>query len=150
MLKVRDIMTSDVVTFTIDQPLAEALKQLLDERMGGAPVLDGGRVVGVLSRTDIVAAAGDRAALTVGDVMNPLVHYVRVDEPAMSAVRMMLDERIHRVVVTCKRGDLAGIVTTIDILRAVARGQILLADAGGLDGGAMHAEAPAALLPGPG
>ncbi len=54
MLRVRDIMTPSVVTFASDQTLRDAVEVLVSCRIGGAPVLDGDKVVGVLSATDII------------------------------------------------------------------------------------------------
>lgn len=54
MLKVRDIMTPSVVTLEPDQTLRDAVEVLVSCRIGGAPVVEGDRVVGVLSATDIL------------------------------------------------------------------------------------------------
>lgn len=54
MLRVRDIMTPHVVTLAPDATLREAIDTLVTCRIGGAPVLDGGRVVGVLSAPDVI------------------------------------------------------------------------------------------------
>lgn len=54
MLRVRDIMTPHVVTLAPDATLREAIDTLVTCRIGGAPVLDGGRVVGVLSAPDVM------------------------------------------------------------------------------------------------
>lgn len=55
MLPVRDIMTRDVVTVTPDTTLRETIELLARRHVGGAPVLSGGRVVGVVSANDILA-----------------------------------------------------------------------------------------------
>lgn len=54
MLRVREIMTPSVVSFSADQTLRDAVEVLVSCRIGGAPVLDGDKVVGVLSATDII------------------------------------------------------------------------------------------------
>lgn len=54
MLKVRDIMTPSVVTFEPDQTLRDAVEVLVSCRIGGAPVVEGDKVVGVLSANDIL------------------------------------------------------------------------------------------------
>lgn len=52
--KIRDIMTSDVITILLDHTVDEAAKVLLDNKISGAPVMDHkGAVVGVITRDDI-------------------------------------------------------------------------------------------------
>lgn len=54
MLRVRDIMTPHVVTLAPEATLREAIDTLVTCRIGGAPVVDGGQIVGVLSAPDIL------------------------------------------------------------------------------------------------
>jgi CBS domain-containing protein len=51
------------------------------------------------------------------------VRAVRPGDPAMMAVRLMVNEDVHRAVVVDDRGKLAGIVSSLDVLRALARGE---------------------------
>lgn len=54
MLRVRDIMTPHVVTLAPEATLREAIETLVTCRIGGAPVLEGEKVVGVLSARDVL------------------------------------------------------------------------------------------------
>jgi CBS domain-containing protein len=54
MLRVRDIMTPNVVTIAVDRTLREAIDMLVTCKIGGMPVLDGDRVAGVLAAADIL------------------------------------------------------------------------------------------------
>ena len=54
MLKVRDVMTRDVVTLSSDATLREAIEVLGARHVSGAPVLAGGRVLGVITIADIL------------------------------------------------------------------------------------------------
>lgn len=54
MLRVRDIMTPHVVTLLPDETLRDAIDTLVTCKIGGAPVLEGDRVVGVLSAPDVL------------------------------------------------------------------------------------------------
>jgi predicted transcriptional regulator len=128
MLRVRDIMTTDVIWLDASAPVEEARRTLVGEHIGGAPVLDGGRVVGVLSKTDLVDPARDAEhQIAIRDVMTPLVHYLRPGDQAVAAIDMMLREHIHRVIVVQNGNHLAGVVTTTDVLRAVQGGAQLVA-----------------------
>ncbi len=124
-LRVRDIMTTDVHTLQASASVAEAARELTSHCITGAPVLDGGRIVGVVSTTDLVEpqnwpASGGQP--TVDVVMTRLVYAVRPGDPVMTAVRMMASENIHRAVVVADDGRLVGIVTPMDVMRALARG----------------------------
>jgi CBS domain-containing protein len=55
MLRVRDLMTTDVMTVSPDLPLRDAIELFAVQRVSGAPVASGTRVVGVLSTSDILA-----------------------------------------------------------------------------------------------
>ena len=133
--KVADIMTRSVLTFSPQTTIAQAARALNDRRVGGAPVLDGSRVVGVVSKTDLVDLAGDGSA-PIEQVMTPVLIAVRPTDPAMAAVRLMVTDRVHRALVM-QDGRLVGIVTSLDVLRVLARGE-----AGGLAprGGEWHAD----------
>jgi CBS domain-containing protein len=57
MLRLRDIMTKDVLTVTPDLAVRDAMALLASRHVSGAPVIDGGKVVGVLSSTDLLEFA---------------------------------------------------------------------------------------------
>ena len=52
-LHIKDVMTRDVVTVSASTPIQDAAQLLIDHRIGGLPVLEDGRVVGVITETDI-------------------------------------------------------------------------------------------------
>lgn len=54
MLQIRDAMTRDVLTVTPETTLREAAELFTSRHVSGAPVLDGQRVVGVVSATDVL------------------------------------------------------------------------------------------------
>jgi CBS domain-containing protein len=55
MMRVRDLMTTDVMTVSPDLPLREAIELFAIQHLSGAPVVAGARVLGVLSASDILA-----------------------------------------------------------------------------------------------
>jgi predicted transcriptional regulator len=131
MLRVRDIMTRRVVSLGADRPLEAATWLFATEHVSGAPVRDAsGRVVGILSKTDLVdpLRRGQRAH-TVGEEMNPVVGAVRPDAPVVEAARLMLAKEVHRLVVLDQEGRLAGILTAMDVMRAVVEGGVFHAAA---------------------
>jgi hypothetical protein len=58
---------------------------------------------------------------TVEDVMTKMVYAVRADDPVLDAIRLMTDEQIHRALVVNADGTIAGIVSPMDVLRALRR-----------------------------
>ena len=126
MLKVRDIMTTNVYTVEVDASAEEAAWGLTRRHIGGAPVRDhAGGLVGMLTKGDLVnpePAQWIRGEATVEDVMNPDVLALFADDPAVSAAVGMAERKIHRVVVIDENGLMAGIVTAFDIVKAVAAG----------------------------
>jgi CBS domain-containing protein len=52
--RVADVMSSEVLCLSPDMPLTELEGWLLSERVGGAPVMEGERLVGLVSRSDLV------------------------------------------------------------------------------------------------
>lgn len=52
-IKVKDVMTKHVLTTTEDTPIEEAARTLIDNKIGGLPVLRDGKVVGIITETDL-------------------------------------------------------------------------------------------------
>lgn len=180
MLKVRDLMQTGVVTATPEATARELARMLADAQISGVPVLDGGgRLVGVVSASDLVRLAAEEAEVhlvtsalrapaspdedaaededapeqdpygfflpehsplnepallaelpesrldttTVGDLMTPVSFTVSPDAPVSELCEFLVRGRIHRAVVV-EGGALVGIVTSSDVLRAVADGRL--------------------------
>lgn len=167
-------MTKDVRAVTADATLQELAEFFIEENVSGAPVVDGGRLVGVVSATDLVAfdadgrgvptyealpssdldesapepatgASGDfftdpwddarlpiRTRLsaggslwsslqdqTVADVMTRELLTMAESSRVAAAAQAMLEAGVHRLLVMDGE-ELVGLVTTTDIVRAVA------------------------------
>lgn len=128
MLRVKDIMTPEVFTLEFDASAEEAAWALTRRSISGAPVRDAeGKLTGFLSKTDLVDPSPDdwveRKKATVGDLMMPAAHTVYADDPALNAAKTMADQRIHHVMVLDEESELCGIVTALDVVRALAEGQ---------------------------
>jgi CBS domain-containing protein len=125
MLRVRDIMNPMVLTLAAGDTTASAADTLTRAEISGAPVRDrNNNVVGVVSLADLAnrELAGKRRHPTVDDVMTPDVLAVYEDDPALQAAVVMATHDIHRVLVWDAEGGVAGIVTSLDLVRALARG----------------------------
>jgi predicted transcriptional regulator len=123
--EVRDVMSEAVVFVRADMPAAEAAEILIRHRINGAPVLGhGGRVVGVVSKTDLVdpRRTGEGTEPLIENLMTRVLFAVRARDPMVQAVRLMVEEDIHRALVVNDDGTLAGLVTPMDILRGLLKG----------------------------
>jgi CBS domain-containing protein len=72
MLQLRDIMTSDVISVAPETPLAEVAQLFATEGISGVPVVSAGRVVGVLSATDLVDFSASERGDTGEDGRGPV------------------------------------------------------------------------------
>ena len=128
MLTIKDIMTKSLYTVDVDASAAEAAWGLTRRHIGGAPARDAsGALVGVISKSDLVdpePAQWIKGEATVGDLMNPDVVSLYMDDPAMAAVEEMVKRDIHRIVVLDNESRPAGIITPMDVVRALSRGQL--------------------------
>ncbi|HMF40282.1 MAG TPA: CBS domain-containing protein [Polyangia bacterium] len=126
MLQIKDIMTTKVHTVEADAPAEEAAWGFTFRHISGAPARDAeGNLVGVLSSSDLVNPEPKqwiKGEATVADLMNPDVVSLYAEDPAMSAVKEMATRHIHRIVVLDSDSKLAGIVTPMDVVLALARG----------------------------
>ena len=118
-----DVMIKDVVTVAETMPLKEITILFKEKRITGAPVVDAnGELVGVISETDIIrktTSIGAWSPSTAGQIMTRNAVTVAPDEALQRVCELMYNRRIHRVVVAEGR-QIRGIITTMDILRAIA------------------------------
>jgi len=133
-MRVAELMQTDVQTVPPDAVVNDAVVTLADSRISALPVVDGtGRMVGVLSSTDILASeeeAEDQTAREtllegtfVRDLMTPHPLTISPDAEVKEAAQRMLYADVHRLFVT--EGErLIGVISTTDIMRAVATGRL--------------------------
>ncbi len=148
---VRDLMTAHAEILHPGQSLADAARLFTHARIGGAPVVDDeGKLVGILSKTDLLERSPfipHSPSGRVGDAMTREVLTVRGSDTAMSAIRAMTSHEIHRLVVVDDNAHPIGVLTTIDVLHAIVRGEPLQAgDASYEDREERHAEPARAIL----
>jgi len=141
-----DVMRRDIVTVRASDPIDEVERVIADAKISGVPVIgDTGRIIGILSTTDlvdryadnaepedarfessdedgdetIVEYEGNRSRLCAADVMTPEVESIPSSTPLRDVARRMVEREIHRLMVV-DDGKLVGLVSTLDVLRAVA------------------------------
>jgi CBS domain-containing protein len=113
-----DIMTRDVITATPAMPTEELAKLLSFHNVSGMPVLDDGKLVGIVSEADVI----DKRGSTVREIMSADVTTVPETMLIEEIAHLMGERRIKRVPVIA--GDrLVGMVSRADIVRAIATRQ---------------------------
>jgi CBS domain-containing protein len=133
-MNVADIMQSAVRTVASDTPVSELVVSLADAQVTGLPVVDArGRVVGVVSSTDLIGAqaetrsAAEREILLeqtpVRDIMTPKPLMIESTAQLHEAARHMLYADVRRLFVE-EHGILVGVISHTDIVRAVATGKL--------------------------
>jgi len=147
MLKVKDIMTTELITVSPETEVVKAAKILLDKRINGIPVVDETeKLVGILCQSDLIAQqkrlpipsfftfmdgifstsstkqmekqVQKIAAITVAQAMTPNPVFVESDMGIEVVAGLMVDSGFHTIPVL-QEGKLVGIVGKEDILRTL-------------------------------
>ena len=116
-LHVQEVMTRDIKTLSPGMPMSAVLDVFRGNRISGAPVVEGGTVVGVLSLEDMIRC------LTAGDLNTSVEKYmsrnlvtVQSSDPVIEALKLFVDTRHGRLpVLDDETGQLVGILTKGDI-----------------------------------
>lgn len=114
-MQVRDLMTVRVVCVSPEMSLHDVAHLFLDRHISGAPVLDDDRVIGIVTKTDLIRGEEEGRG-AVNEVMTTDVIVLTEKMPVTEATRVMFRHDVNRAPVV--RGDrLVGFVTRSDLLR---------------------------------
>ena len=129
-MKVSELMTRSVVTLSPEETLAQAADTLGSLNVSGAPVCDAEqRLVGVFSKSDLVGRLIEGRldpSAKVGGHMSPAAVTVQPDDDIRKATDLMAERSIHRLVVVDAEQRVVGIVSPLDILKAIHDGRLVL------------------------
>ena len=140
-LLAKDVMRRDVITVPATMDLWSLARLFSEKGISGAPVINGGKgIVGVVSQADLIRNINalaqttfaqsafyensdpepgpNRPMLRARDIMSPVVIECDENTPVDELSRIMLKNKVNRIIVT-RKGRLMGIVTTMDLLRIV-------------------------------
>ncbi len=152
-LRVKDVMSSSPVCVTSSADLVSAAVLMHDAGASSLPVIDElGRCVGIITATDFVSRFADYARHTrplegrdvriakaaahdslllevipedsVRCRMSAAVQTIGPDAPIRSAMRMMFSMRLHHIVVVDESSRPIGVVSSLDLLRALSSGEL--------------------------
>ena len=118
-----DVMIKDVITISESTSLKDVTKMFAEKQITGAPVVNAqGELTGVISETDIIrktTSIGTWSPNTAGQIMTKPAVAVALNDTLLCVCELMSNRRIHRVVVA-EGSRIVGIITTMDIMRAIA------------------------------
>lgn len=115
-IPVNEVMVSDVAYVTIPGSRDQVLKALKERHVSGVPVVKGGELVGMVTRSDLLRnPEEDQTALLM--TRDPVV--IRPDDSVIEAARLLAENDIRRLPVI-ENGTLVGIVSVADIIRVIA------------------------------
>jgi CBS domain-containing protein/anti-sigma regulatory factor (Ser/Thr protein kinase) len=119
-LSIADVMQPDVITVTPQTSMREFKELLRLQRISGAPVVESGKLVGIISLEDLIKALEQgELDVPVADRMTRQVETLCGDEPLVQAVERMARLGFGRFPVVDRSGVLAGILTQGDIVRGL-------------------------------
>ena len=117
-MNVSEVMTAQVATATPRSTVADVAQMMASIESGAVPVIDDGRVVGLITDRDIVLrVVAEQMPLDtpVADVMSTGVESCREDDNVADAAAKMASRQIRRLVVLNDRGGLSGILSLGDV-----------------------------------
>ena len=116
---IRKVMTDNVCSIDADQTVAHAAKMLRDEDVGLAPIVEGDKLIGMLTDRDIairvVAEGKDPGTTKVRDVASTRLVTIDPDQDLDEALRLMGTNQVRRLPVVEEDGKLVGVVAQADI-----------------------------------
>ena len=121
-MKLKEIMNRDVEFIAGQATLCMAAERMKHRKIGALPVMENGKLAGIITDRDMVvrALALHRNPLQerVHDFMPPGVIHSYEDQEVKEAVQVMTEHHFRRLPVLTRSGNLVGIVTLSDLLRA--------------------------------
>ncbi len=129
---VKNHMTSPVISISSDTNLSEAHKAMADNKVRRLPIVENGKLVGIVSLNDVLEAKPSAASslsvwelnylvanLKIKDIMCANVFSISPDATVGEAAKMMLEKKFSGIPVT-ENDKLIGIITESDIFRMLA------------------------------
>ena len=126
---VKERMSRPVIALSPDMPVHDAHNLFRQEQIRRAPVVKKGKLVGIVSRQDLIDASPTKATslsrweinyllskLTVSEIMTKTVTTIDEDTPIEQAARIMADEKIGGLPVM-RDGAVAGMITETDLFK---------------------------------
>ena len=129
LIPVSKLMSTDLITVAPHTPLGEASQLFGRHELHHLLVVEGGKLVGMLSTSDFLRLL-DRTstATTVAEIMTRQLVKVEPDDTVRTAANLFRMNRFHALPVMGPAGEAVGIVTTHDLIRLLDEEEIELGD----------------------
>ena len=118
---IKDVMTSNPCSIDADKSVAYAAKMMKDEDVGLAPIVEGDKLIGMLTDRDIairvVAEGRNPDQVTVKEVASKQVVTIDPQQDLAEALRIMAKHQVRRLPVVEEDGRLVGVVAQADVAR---------------------------------
>ncbi len=118
-LLAEDIMIDDVQVTSSKDLIAAAKLKMVRCNVGGLPVVDDKKLVGIITHRDILLAGGEALSLKVGDLMSKDLYVANRNTPIIEITEIMADKGYQRIPVA-ENGILVGLITQSSLIRALA------------------------------
>ncbi len=118
-LKAKNVMIETVQTISPTDLIAAAKLKMMRSNVGGLPVVDDGKLVGIITHRDILLAGGEAVGLKVEELMSKNLRTAEPDTSLLEIIKIMVDEGYQRIPVV-QNGKLIGLVTQSSVIRAIA------------------------------
>ncbi len=127
MASIRELMTSNPASCPPSATVVDAARTMAQEDVGPVPIVDGDRLVGIVTDRDLVvrvlAEGRDPNSTTVGEIASGDLVTVQPDTDVGEALELMSQQQVRRLLVA--EGDrLVGIVAQADVARAADEEQV--------------------------
>ena len=144
----QDFMVKDVITVAKDTPLKEIARLMVEEEISGIPVVEDGKLVGMVTERDLLVRAkkldlptflpfiggvlyleGPKkldeemrkaTATTAEEIMTIKLHTVKPDTSLQDIATLMVERGVNRLPVVTADKKLVGMITRSDIVKAIA------------------------------
>ena len=114
-----DVMTRNPETVSEKDSVRDAAQIMANRETGVVPVVDGKKVIGMVTDRDIVvrlvAAGKDCSSARISDVMTRHVRAVKEDTPLDDVMKLMSDAQVRRIPVVDRNDEIIGIVSVGDL-----------------------------------
>ena len=122
---VREVMTANPKCLSEKDSLREAARIMRDQDTGVVPIVDGRRIVGLITDRDIVVRAiadgKDLDSVRVTEVMTKSVRTVKEDTPINEVLSLMSSAEVRRVPVVNDKNEIVGIVSIGDVAEKTSK-----------------------------